>query len=168
MFYLSIVLCQSSRPLDKLRGLEVFMDNLANFAERLIDLMKENELNAEKLGKASGVASQQIRRYAHGKDIYVSTLLRLADYFKCSIDYISGRSNIYLDFAPTNCPNFMEWLPTVLNECGKTTYRIFEDTRIKSSYFADWRKGTEPLLSSLIVLADYLDCSLDRLVGRDR
>ena len=144
------------------------MDILTKFAEKLNDLMKENDLNAERLGKLSGITSQQIRRYAHGKDIYLSTLLRLVDYFKCSLDYISSRSNTYIDFTPKECPPFMEWLPTVIKECGKTTYQIFEYTQIKSSYFAGWRKGSEPLLSSLVILADYLDCSLDRLIGRDR
>lgn len=144
------------------------MEILLKFTGRLKELMKENNLNAEKLGKVSGIASQQIRRYTKGKDIYLSTLLRLADFFKCSLDYLCGRSETYLDFTPKPCPLFMEWLPTILSECGKTTYRIFEDTRIKSSYFADWRKGSEPLLSTLGILSDYLDCTLDRLVGRDR
>lgn len=143
------------------------MEILLKFAKRLKELMKENDLNAEKLGKASGIASQQIRRYCTGyKDIYFSTLLKLAEFFKCSLDYLCGRSNDYTDYVSCVCPPFMEWLPVVLKESGKTTYQIFTKTRIKSSYFADWRKGTEPLLSSLSVLADFLDCSLDRLVGR--
>lgn len=48
-----------------------------------------------------------------------------------SLDYLCGRSEKYLDFTPKACPPLMEWLPTVINECGKNTYRIFEDTRIK-------------------------------------
>ncbi len=145
------------------------MDVLKGFSERLIELMQENGLNAEKLSKKLGVAPTIIRRWClPQKDIYYSNLLQVANYFNCSLDFLCGRSDIVLDFVPQECPPFMEWLPTVIKERGKSTYKIFKDTRIKSSYFAKWRKGREPLLSSLGILADYLDCSLDRLVGRDR
>ena len=145
------------------------MDVLKGFSERLIELMQENGLNAEKLSKKLGVAPTIIRRWClPQKDIYYSNLLQVANYFNCSLDFLCGRSDIVLDFVPKECPPFMEWLPTVIKERGKSTYKIFKDTSIKSSYFAKWRKGREPLLSSLGILADYLDCSLDRLVGRDR
>ena len=145
------------------------MDVFKGFSERLIELMQENGLNAEKLSKKLGVAPTIIRRWClPQKDIYYSNLLQVANYFNCSLDFLCGRSDVVLDFVPKECPPFMEWLPTVIKERGKSTYKIFKDTRIKSSYFAKWRKGREPLLSSLGILADYLDCSLDRLVGRDR
>ena len=145
------------------------MDVLKGFSERLIELMQENGLNAEKLSKKLGVAPTIIRRWClPQKDIYYSNLLQVANYFNCSLDFLCGRSDVVLDFVPKECPPFMEWLPTVIKERGKSTYKIFKDTRIKSSYVAKWRKGREPLLSSLGILADYLDCSLDRLVGRDR
>ena len=145
------------------------MDVLKGFSERLIELMQENGLNAEKLSKKLGVAPTIIRRWClPQKDIYYSNLLQVANYFNCSLDFLCGRSDVVLDFVPKECPPFMEWLPTVIKERGKSTYKIFKDTRIKSSYFAKWRKGREPLLSSLGILADYLDCSLDRLVCRDR
>ena len=145
------------------------MDVLKGFSERLIELMQENGLNAEKLSKKLGVAPTIIRRWClPQKDIYYSNLLQVANYFNCSLDFLCGRSDVVLDFVPKECPPFMEWLPTVIKERGKSTYKIFKDTRIKSSYFAKCRKGREPLLSSLGILADSLDCSLHRLVGRDR
>lgn len=144
------------------------MNILMTFGERLNELMKYNAQNAEGMGKLSGITSQQIRRYATGKDIRISTLLRLADFFHCSLDYLSGRSEVFLDYIPHDCPPFMKWLPVVIKQSNKSTYKIFKETRIKSSYFALWRKGGEPLLSTLILLADYLDCSIDYLVGRER
>ena len=145
------------------------MDVLEGFSNRLKELMEENGLNAESFSKKIGVAPTIVRRWClPHKDIYFSNVLRVAEYFNCSFDYLCKRSEIILDFTPKPCPPFMEWLPIVIKEQGKSTYKIFKDTKIKSSHFALWRKGREPLLSSLGVLADYLDCSLDRLVGRDR
>jgi len=145
------------------------MDILSNFSERLIELMEEHDLNPESLGKVMKVDPTTIRYWKKPeKNIYISNLIKVADYFKCSLDFLCKRSETYLDYTPKKCPTFMKWLPTIIKENGKTTYRVFKDTRIKSSYFALWRKGSEPLLSSLGELADYLDCTLDRLVGRDR
>ncbi len=145
------------------------MNILADFAERLSELMKENDLNAEKLAKVFGIDPTVVRRWClPHKDAYISSIVKLADYFNCSIDYLCKRSDVFLDYAPKECPPFMEWLPVVLKEQEKTTYQVFTQTRIKSSYFTSWRQGSEPLISSLGVLADFLDVSLDYLVGRDR
>lgn len=145
------------------------MNILQGFSKRLIELMEENELNPEKLSKEIGVAPTIVRRWCiPNKDVYFSNLLRVAEYFNCSLDYLCNRSNIILDFIPKPCPPLMEWLPKVIKESGKTSYKIFKDTKIKSSYFTLWRKGGEPQLSSLGILSDYLHCSLDHLVGRDR
>ena len=49
------------------------MDVLKGFSERLIELMQENGLNAEKLSKKLGVAPTIIRRWClPQKDIYYS------------------------------------------------------------------------------------------------
>lgn len=145
------------------------MDILSNFSERLIELMKENDLNAEKLAKALNIEPTVVRRWClPNKDAFISSLIKLAEYFECSLDYLCKRSDTFLDYKPKECPPFMEWLPTVIKERGKTTYQIFTQTRIKSSYFTSWRQGSEPLISSLGVLADFLDVSLDHLIGRDR
>ena len=142
---------------------------MSNFSERLAELMEEKDLSAEELGEKLKVSSRAVRHWEKSeKNIFISNFIKVADYFKCSLDFLCKRSETYLDYTPKECPPFMEWLPTVIKENKKTTYRIFRDTRIKSAHFALWRKGTEPLLSSLGELADYLGCTLDRLVGRDR
>lgn len=145
------------------------MNILEGFSKRLIELMEENGSNPEKLSKEIGVAPTIVRRWCiPNKDVYFSNVLHVAEYFNCSLDYLCNRSNIILEFIPKPCPPLMEWLPNVIKESGKTSYRIFKDTKIKSSYFTLWRQGGEPQLSTLGILADYLHCSLDHLVGRDR
>ena len=46
--------------------------------------------------------------------------------------------------------------------------KINRETSIKSKHFVNWSKGQDPHILSLIELADYLDVTLDELVGRDR
>lgn len=98
----------------------------------------------------------------------MSHLIAIADYFNCSLDYLVGRSDTYLDYVPKECPPFYEYLRELLAKRKVTKYRVNTDTRIKSSHFVDWKKGADPQLYSLVELADYLDISIDVLVGRDR
>ena len=83
------------------------MDVLKGFSERLSELMQENGLNAESLGKAINIAPPVIRRWCLPyKDAYYKNVVRVADYFNCSLDFLCGRSDIVLDFVPKECPPF--------------------------------------------------------------
>ena len=76
------------------------MDVLKGFSERLSELMQENGLNAESLGKAINIAPPVIRRWCLPyKDAYYKNVVRVADYFNCSLDFLCGRSDIVLDIS---------------------------------------------------------------------
>lgn len=92
----------------------------------------------------------------------------IADYFNCSLDFLVGRSNTFIDFIPKECPPFYEHFKKIISEKGVTRNKINTDTKIKSSHLVDWKNGAEPQIGSLIELAEYLDISIDFLLGRDR
>ena len=94
--------------------------------------------------------------------------LKIADYFDCSLDFLSGRSDVALDFQPQKPPAFYPHLRTLIKNKGITRTHINRDTRVKSSHFVDWKNGSDPHIFSLIELADYLDISLDILIGREK
>ena len=98
----------------------------------------------------------------------LSQFIAIADFFNCSLDFLAGRSETVIDFIPKKCPPFYEHFRNILKEKGISRYKIHTDTKIKSSHFVDWKNGTEPQIHSLIELADYLDISLDYLLGRDK
>lgn len=98
----------------------------------------------------------------------MESIIKLVDYFNCSIEYLCGNTLTVLEFEPKPCPPFGDWMQMVLKHCGKTSYQLFKETSIKSSQYYYWRKGAMPLLTSLDVIASYLDITLDYLVGRDR
>lgn len=56
----------------------------------------------------------------------------------------------------------------ILEEKGVSAYRIAKDTGISESLFSKWRKNptSEITSSNLTLIADYLDCSVDYLLGR--
>ena len=94
--------------------------------------------------------------------------LKIADYFDCSLDFLSGRSDVAFDFQLQKPPAFSSHLRTLLKIKGITRTQINRDTRVKSSHFVDWKNGSDPHIFSLIELADYLDISLDILIGREK
>lgn len=72
-------------------SLGVFM---SVFAERLKELRKEKGLTQSQVGVHLGMSQQNYRRWEVGeRSPSGETLIKLADYFDVSIDYLVGRKN---------------------------------------------------------------------------
>ena len=62
---------------------------MATFAERLLLLREEKHVS-----QSSGINLRTYHRYENGeREASVSTLIRMADYFGVTIDYLVGRSD---------------------------------------------------------------------------
>ena len=54
-----------------------------------------------------------------------------------------------------------------MNELNITSKKLSDSTGISTGNIGDWKYGrSKPGAESLISLAEYLDCSIDYLVGR--
>ncbi len=145
------------------------METTVNISERLSELMNEKGISNKELANVLGVAIGTVGYWKKGRNtMRLPQFIAIADYFNCSLDFLAGRSETVIDFIPKECPPFYEHLRNILKSKKITRYRINADSKIKSSHFVDWKNGTEPQIHSLIELADYLDISLDYLLGRDR
>lgn len=144
------------------------MDNLSKFAERLSELMFDAKIKSELLGAAIGVSGSAIRRWLRGSGVInLTNLVTLADYFRCSIDYLVGKTENYITITPKPLPPFSKQIRKVLEEKGLSRYAMTKNTKFKDKYFWKWDKGTIPMLPNILELADILDCSIDYLVGRE-
>lgn len=142
-------------------------DNL--FQERLTELMTENGVNTVTLSSALGVSAETIRRWKNGERlILLPHLINLADYFKCSIDFLVGRTETVLDFNIQKTPPFYERLRFIMEEKGISRYKLVKDLSIYDSYFTNWKQGKNPNILTLIMLADYFNITVDYLIGRDQ
>ena len=55
----------------------------------------------------------------------------------------------------------------IIEKKGLTAKKVSEDTGISSGNISDWKSGRSmPTANKLDVLANYLDCSVDYLIGR--
>ncbi len=62
---------------------------------------------------------------------------------------------------------FTEQFREILQRRNITGYRIAKDTGISQGLMAEYNRGEKlPTINNLIKIADYLDCSVDYLLGR--
>lgn len=147
---------------------KIILKKLSKFNERLSELMEAKPIKSEALAAEIGVTGAVIRRWTYNDtNVQLKNLIKLADYFGCSVDFLTGRSDKVLDFTPKKRPNFYARLIQVLKTNFISTYKIFKNTKIKGYYLQNWKNGADPKLSSLIELVDYLDCTIDYLIGRE-
>lgn len=145
------------------------MEEQIKTGERINELMAIKGIDNKTFAKAMGVNVSTVSRWKNNsKYMRLSQIVKIADFFNCSIEFLVGRTDKILDFTPNECPPFYPHLRLLLKAKGISRNQINKDTRIKSSYFADWKKGADPHILSLLELADYLDITLDVLVGREK
>ncbi len=136
--------------------------------ERISELLNEKNISDQEFAQAVGVNRTTVNRWKRSaKLMRLSQIVKIADYFNCSLDFLTGRSEQVIDFQPKELPAFYENFRCILEKRGISRNQINKETRIKSSHFVDWKKGADPHIFSLIELAEYLEITLDCLVGRD-
>lgn len=94
-------------------------------------------------------------------------MIKLADYFSVSIDYILGRSDNDVECHTKELVPFSNQLKSILDYKHISKYRLFKDCKLSSSFKVRWfNQGVKPNISNLLKVADYLNISMDELMGR--
>lgn len=146
------------------------MDNLSKFSDMLDSLMFEHEINATQLANAVGIDPTCIMRYLHCKRTpSVENLVKLADYFGCTTDFLLGREaeNYVTTFYP--CPPFSEHLKVLKEQFNCPWWQIYKTAHITSSRFYEWKNGKRtPTLDCVVMIADGFGCTVDFVIGRTK
>ena len=98
----------------------------------------------------------------------VPILIRIADFFGVSIEYLVGNTETE-KFMKSDAPiKFTERLEELkLSKGISTTYELAQRIHIHRNNIAQWLKHDYiPSLDDLILIADYFDVTLDYLLGR--
>lgn len=65
---------------------------MSELSNRLKDLLESHDLSQRQLAKEIGVSNVTIYRIVHGQEnVMLDVLIKLADYFGVSIDWLVGR-----------------------------------------------------------------------------
>ena len=64
------------------------------FSERLVKLRDSRNLSQKEVAKEFGVVVRAYQRYEYGeREPQLSVLIRMADFYNVSLDYLSGRTD---------------------------------------------------------------------------
>lgn len=143
---------------------------MSDLSERLNELLIERKLEPKAFAPIIGADLSSLYCWLRGEySPDFENLVLIADYFGCSLEFLVGRKDEEADFkALSDRKPFPQNLNEIMIDAGVTEYRITKDAGLTRAMVHNWRTGNGfPKLASLIVLADYLGVSLDRLVGRE-
>ncbi len=146
---------------------------MANFSEILYELILEynnyQKSGAKDFAKIIGLNATTITRYLNGtRTPSVKNVILLADFFKCTADFLIGEkceSNIS---KFKKCPPFAERFESLLKEYGYNCLSFSKAAEIHQSRVYAWKNGKRvPTLDNIIKIARFLDCSIDCVLGRE-
>ena len=142
---------------------------MSEFVERLEWLMFEHGFNKKMLAEQAHINATCISHYFLGKHIpTVESLVKLADLFGCSTDFILGREEENRQLAFKECPPFSERIAALRKEAGGTAQSFYRRFKISKTCYYGWLSGErKPTLDNIIALADNLDCRVDYILGRE-
>ena len=137
------------------------------FTEIFIDLC-ENKSQLE-LSKEMGINQSQISRYFNGVIPNTKSIVKICDYFKCSIDYIVGlNDNKSYKASKSRYDNnlFYERYQNALHKNTTTHYQLAKKGIVCETSLRLWKTGMLPQFEVLFNIAISLNVSIDYLLGR--
>ena len=139
------------------------------FTENLIELCESKNLSQSELATKIGINQSQVSRYLKGVLPDLKTVVKICDFFECSIDYIVGLNEMqtYKNMKKGfNSQDFYNKYEKLLNQNNTTHYQLAKKHLVCETSLRLWKKGTLPKLEALYNIANELSSSIDELLGR--
>ena len=142
--------------------------NLSIFADRLSELIFDKKKSVREVAKDTSVGKSTVYEYLSGQKMpTLRNLIKLADYFSCSTDYLLGLEEEQNKLVFQSCKPFFERFEEVLHYFEITRYRLEKMTGIAESLLYYWAKGQKvPTIDNILLVCETLDCRVDFFVGR--
>ena len=137
-----------------------------NFAESLRDLIDEKGLSLRELERVCGVSSSQFSRYLKGVVPTIEISIKLANFFGCSIDFLCGltEDRSFSGYNEFDLNKFIDNYLSILKMQNKSHWKFAKENNFNEACLRHWKKGEKPKLSTLFVIAEGLDISIDDLI----
>lgn len=140
---------------------------MSNFKELLLDALNEQQKSFEDLENAGIICKRSFYQY---KDFtpFLPKVLEIANFLEISLDYLSDRTTDN-QFKKYKIPqtNFLDNLNKQLKIASSSKLKLSKDLNIGRANFTYWKHGSMPKFSTLIDLANYLNCSIDELLEHE-
>ena len=139
-------------------------------SQNLKDFCLDKNISIKQLAKEIKVQDSLLYKYINDSAIpTLRNIIKLANYFDCSIDYLLGLSD-YPNKEKINkefgCFDFYSRYKKLLSVNNLTHYALCKELDLSMASLTSWKNGTIPYLDTLIKIANYFGVSVDYLVGR--
>ena len=95
----------------------------------------------------------------------VQSLLKLANYFNCSLEFLLGRTDKKEQFSNCREESFITRVQVLMKKEKTSFYNLAKKCNFSESLFSDWKRGAIPNLAKIVAIADYFFVSVDYLLG---
>lgn len=146
------------------------MDFLSNFGDFITEQLIRSDISVFELSKRSGINNSVIKRWQTAEFMpSLDSLIRIADYFNVPIDFMIGLSD-YPTLVRLDPPcTFAHQLQLLMQQRNLTSYRLAKDCNVGRAAVSKWLlEQRVPNFESIVIVAQYLNCSVDFLIGRGR
>ena len=142
---------------------------MSRFSEVLSYLIFEQNADAKAFAAKIGVSPTCITRYLRDDRFpSIEMLVLLADYFECSADYLLGLEENKGSAKYKKCPKFSTQFAYMLDYFDYNCYKLSEGINIHQSTLYAWKNGKRvPTAENVIKLAEFFDCRVDFILGRE-
>lgn len=136
---------------------------------RVNDLITDNGITIKELSAILNIDITYFYAWIKGKCYpNFDNLIKLADFFNCSIEYLLGRTEDNSQTTFKKCSPFDEQLKKIMKEKNVRQIDLINKKIVNPSHFYKWfYKKSTPKVETLIKLADYFKVSIDYLLGRE-
>ena len=146
------------------------MKLMVDFAETLGDLLNEYNMNAKQFTEAIGAQDSSVSLYLRAMSIpTLKWLIKIADFFNCSTDYLLGLDENKNSGTYRQCPPFNQQIEYIKQYYKCSNSYFYTNNDISKTRFYDWLKGERvPTVESIVKLSKHFNCSVDFLIGRNK
>ncbi|MBQ4558552.1 MAG: XRE family transcriptional regulator [Clostridia bacterium] len=142
---------------------------MEEFKDIIKELIEEKEKSLRAISRDSEISTTQYSDYLKGVLPTIDTAVKLSNYFKCSLDYLFGISeiNYYKEYVGYDLTKFVPRYLEALKQNKISHWKFAQKCGFGESSLRHWRDyGKCPSVKLLIIIASNLDVSVDYLIGR--
>ncbi len=138
------------------------------FSKRLFYILSNANISNAELSRATGISTARISNFYNGKDMpSLNNALTLANYFKCSMDFLLGLSdnkNFISKKREYSSEIFLRKIEILLSVNLISQRKFCKEIGINKSCISNWRRGQKPKTSNLLKIAKFFNCSIEYLL----
>ena len=140
------------------------MSIMIYFVETLKEVLSDKGISLLQFSKDIGMPANTL----YNLKLYnptVDNALKIVDYFSSSLDYFERKCDTF-KCAFEYQSNFYECLRGEMEKQNISISKICKDLNFSYTTLERWAKGILPTYENLIRISNYLDCSIDEILGR--